>query len=193
MNTDDSTPTPNLKDYRVVGYSPGGNGFKRALWYGVNVLIFKSSWLPLYAIKRAILRLFGAHIGPGVVIKPGVNIKYPWRLRIDAYSWIGEGVCIDNLAEVHIGAHCCISQQAYLLTGNHDYRRVDFALMTASIVLEDGAWVGARATVCPGIRMRRNAILTVGSVLTRDTEPNGIYVGNPATFAKLRNLTDTPV
>jgi putative colanic acid biosynthesis acetyltransferase WcaF len=95
-------------------------------------------------------------------------------------------VHIDNLANVAIGANACVSQEAYLLTGNHDYTSTQFTLITGEIVLEDGAWVGARSIVCPGRTMRRNAILTAGSVLTRDAEANGIYAGNPAVLVRQR-------
>ncbi|MDH4380530.1 MAG: WcaF family extracellular polysaccharide biosynthesis acetyltransferase [Gammaproteobacteria bacterium] len=188
MNTDSSpeTPTPDLEHYRVTGYSPGGNAVSRILWYYVNALIFNSALFPIYGLKRALLRWFGAQIGKGVVIKPDVNIKYPWRLKVGDFSWIGEGVHIDNLANVAIGANACVSQEAYLLTGNHDYTAVEFTLITGEIVLEDGAWVGARSIVCPGRTMRRNAILTAGSVLTRDAEANGIYAGNPAVLVRQR-------
>lgn len=192
MSTDASalTPTPDLKGYKVTGYSPGGNALSRFLWYYVNAMLFNSSLFPVYALKRVVLRWFGASIGPGVVIKPGVNIKYPWRLSIGEYSWVGEGVWIDNLADVRIGANACISQGAYLLTGNHDYKSTRFTLITAPIELEDGVWVGAKSIVCPGRTMKRNSILTAGSVLTRDTNADGIYAGNPAAFTRQRRIGD---
>ena len=191
MNTDSNpeTPTPDLEHYRVTGYSPGGNAVSRILWYYVNAIIFNSALFPIYGLKRALLRWFGAQIGKGVVIKPDVNIKYPWRLRVGDFSWIGEGVHIDNLANVSIGANACISQGAYLLTGNHDYTTIQFSLITGEIALEDGAWVGARSVVCPGRTMRRNAILTAGSVLTKDAEANGIYAGNPAVLMRKRSIS----
>jgi putative colanic acid biosynthesis acetyltransferase WcaF len=121
-----------------------------------------------------------------VVIKPRVNIKYPWRLSVGANSWIGEGSWIDNLVDVTIGANVCISQGAYLLTGNHDYKDPRFGFKGAPISLEDGSWVGAFAVVCPGAQLARNSIVTVGSVLRGGTTPNGVYSGNPATRVRER-------
>ncbi len=60
---------------------------------------------PFSGLKCSILRLFGAKIGKKVVIKPGVNVKYPWFLEIGDFSWIGEDVWIDNLGKVKIGAN----------------------------------------------------------------------------------------
>ena len=89
---------------------------------------------PSSGLKKFILKLFGAKIGRGVVIKPGVNIKYPWKLFIGDYSWIGEKVWIDNLANVVIGRSVCISQGAMLLTGNHNYAAKEFDLMVLAII-----------------------------------------------------------
>lgn len=58
----------------------------------------------------------------------------------------------------------------------------------APIVIEDGAWVGARAVVCPGVTVHGNAVLSVGSVATRDLEENAIYQGVPAQKIRCRKL-----
>lgn len=191
MSTDSSNEnnrTVDLGRYRVTGYSPGAGLLRRTLWYVIDVLVFANPLFPFYRPKRSILRLFGARIGHGVVIKPRVKIKHPWRLTVGEHCWIGEGVWIDNLNEVTIGSNVCISQDAYLLTGNHDYKSMAFTLITRPIRIEDGAWVGARGVVCPGISMGRNSVLTVGSILTRDADANGIYTGNPATWIKSRKI-----
>lgn len=191
MNTDsssDNSPTVELRRYRVTGYSPGAGLVRRALWYLTNAVVFASPFCPSNAPKRLILRAFGASVGEGVVIKPRVNIKHPWKLSVGAYSWIGEGVWLDNLVDVSIGANVCISQDAYVLTGSHDYKRADFALITKPVQIEDGAWIGAKGVVCPGVRVGRNAVITVGSVLTRDATPNGIYAGNPAKQVRVRTV-----
>jgi putative colanic acid biosynthesis acetyltransferase WcaF len=121
-----------------------------------------------------------------VCIKPHVHIKYPWKLTIGDHVWIGEQVWIDNLADVKIGNQVCVSQGAYLLTGNHDFKKETFDLIIGAIVLEDGVWIGAKSVVCPGITCRSHAILTVGSVANRDLDAFGIYRGNPAEKIRVR-------
>lgn len=138
------------------------------------------------SIKVSVLRFFGAKIGKGVVIKPGVNVKYPWLLTIGDYSWIGEDVWIDNLAQVTIGADCCISQGTLLLTGNHNYKLPTFDLIVKPIVIEDGAWVGAKCIVCPGVTVGSHAVLTVGTIATKSISGFGVYQGNPAAMKTLR-------
>jgi putative colanic acid biosynthesis acetyltransferase WcaF len=169
-------------------YQPGAGPVKRLLWYVVNALIFKSSWFLPMGPKRSILRWFGAKIGQGVVLKPCINIKYPWRLEVGDYTWIGENVWIDNLGDVKIGRHCCLSQGALLLCGNHDFTKEGFDLMVGNITLEDGAWAGAMTLVGPGVSMGSHSVLSAGSVATRNLEPYTIYRGNPAAPVKKREI-----
>jgi putative colanic acid biosynthesis acetyltransferase WcaF len=159
---------------------------KQVCWYAVNVLFFKNPFVTGSGFKIFLLRLFGAVVGRGVVIKPCVNIKYAWKLSIGNYSWIGEQVWIDNLAEVSIGNNVCISQGAFLLTGNHNYKKVSFDLMLAAIVIKDGVWIGAKAVVCPGVVCNEHAVLSVSSVASSDLNAWGIYRGNPAGIAGQR-------
>lgn len=160
----------------------------RLLWYFTNVVFFKSSWFLPVSPKRVLLRLFGAKIGRGVVLKPCINIKYPWKLEIGDYSWIGENVWIDNLAEVKIGKHCCVSQGSMFLCGNHNFTRERFDLMVGSIQLEDGAWAGAQTLLCPGTTLRSHAVLSAGSVGSGTLEAYTIYRGHPAVAVKKREI-----
>lgn len=159
----------------------------RVCWFVFSHLFFMSGF-PISAVKRWLLRLFGAKVGSGVVIKPHVNIKYPWKLQIGHHVWIGEGVWIDNLADVTIGDHACISQGAMLLCGNHNYKKTTFDLIIGKIRIDNGAWIGAQCTVCPGVRCGSHAVLTVGSVATTHLEPYSIYQGNPAVKIKDRHI-----
>jgi putative colanic acid biosynthesis acetyltransferase WcaF len=147
-----------------------------------------SGWLPTSAFRVQLLRLFGAKIGKGVIIKPYVNIKYPWFLHIGNCCWIGEKVWIDNLAQVYIGNHVCISQGALLLTGNHNYKDPSFGLLTGSIRIEDGCWIGAQSCVCPGVTCNRESVLSVQSVANTDLLAGSIYQGNPAVIKKIREI-----
>ena len=177
-----------LRKFDNSWYKPGGF-FKRFLWHIINN-VFINSTLPVpIKIKVIILRLFGAKIGQNLTIKPSVNIKYPWFLVIKDNVWIGEKVWIDNFVEVLIEDNVCVSQGAFLLTGNHNYSKETFDLMTGRIILERGAWVGAKAVVCPGITLKSHAVLSVGSIATRDLNSYSIYQGNPALFVRVRKIS----
>ena len=169
-----------LSKFTVGNFDKGAGKFKQALWYLVNAVFVRPSFIPFMSFKLFLLRLFGAKIGKRICIKPCVLIKSPWNLVVGDDCWIGEKVWIDNLDKVYIGNNVCISQGALLLTGNHDYKVSSMPYRNAPIILEDGTWVGAKAIVCSGVTVHENAILTVGSVSTKDMDANGIYQGNPA-------------
>jgi len=175
-----------LSRYDNSCYHPGRNFIVRTLWYFVNVLFFTSPIFPVFSLKRVLLKWFGAKIGRGVVIKPRVSIKYPWNLTIGDFSWVGEGVWIDNLGITEIGSNCCLSQGALLLCGNHDYRKETFDLMVGNIVLEDGVWIGTRSVVTGGTKCGTHSVLVIQSVAPAYMEPYGIYRGNPAEKVKER-------
>ncbi|MEO9211432.1 MAG: WcaF family extracellular polysaccharide biosynthesis acetyltransferase [Ginsengibacter sp.] len=182
--------TTDLSTYNNDWYQPG-NIFKRGIWYLVNLLFFKSFLCPFSRLKRMLLRCFGAKIGKCVVIKPNVNIKYPWFLQIGDYTWIGENVWIDNLGMVNVGAHVCISQGAFLVGGNHDFTKTTFDLIVKPINIEDGAWIGAKSIVCGGAFCGSHCVLTVGSIVSGVLEPYSIYSGNPAVKIKERVILKT--
>lgn len=176
-----------LSKYNNDWYRPGPL-WKRAGWFITSNIFFRTNLLPFYAPKRFLLRLFGAKVGRGVIIKPVVTIKYPWLLSIGDHCWIGEQVWIDNLAQVTIGHNVCISQGALLLCGNHDYSKEAFDLKVERIVLEDGCWIGAKAVVCPGTICKEHTVITVQSVVSGILEAYGIYQGNPAVKIKSRTI-----
>ncbi|MCB9015278.1 MAG: colanic acid biosynthesis acetyltransferase WcaF [Lentimicrobiaceae bacterium] len=175
-----------LSIYTTGSYNTGAGAVKRGLWYLINILFFINPLNPISRIKVSLLRAFGAKIGKGVVIKPAVNIKYPWKLSIGNYSWIGEKAWIDNLDRVTIGDHCCVSQGAMLLCGNHNFTKTTFDLITKPIHLEDGAWIGAFSIVCPGVICKSHSVLAVNSVATKNLDAYRIYQGNPAIAVKDR-------
>lgn len=170
----------NLASYNCDWHNCGGSGLKIKIWYFFNALFMRNTLCPFMGIKRSLLRMFGAQIGTGVWIKPGVNVKYPWNLTIGNNVWIGENVWIENNEPVTIGDNVAISQNAVLLCGNHNYKKTTFDLMVGKITLKEGSWVGAGAMVCPGVTIHSHAVLSVCSVATKDLEAYSIYQGNPA-------------
>lgn len=132
---------------------PGNRGLVwRAAWYLVGALFFQSALLGLLPsrAKAGLLRLFGAKVGKGFVCKPRVTIKYPWFLEIGDHVWLGEAVWIDNHCRVAIGSNVCISQGAYIFTGNHDWNDPAFRFFCKPVEIGDGVWITAFRRVGPG-------------------------------------------
>lgn len=182
MNTTKLHKNFNTGDFRI-----GASPIKQILWYVTDVLFFKSRLIPFSTTLVFLLRLFGAKIGNDVRIKPGIHVKYPWKLEIGDFSWLAD-CYIENLDWVKIGNNCCISQQAMLMTGNHNFKKENFDLFTSAIILEDGVWIGTRANVAPGVIAYSHSILTMGSTTTQNMESYFIYQGNPAIKMKERRI-----
>ncbi len=168
-------------------YQPG-NKVKIILWYFFNAFLLKNKYNPSSKIKILVLKLFGAKIGKGVVIKPSISVKYPWKLTIGNYCWIGENVWIDNLDDVILGNNVCLSQGALLLCGNHNYKKTSFDLIVGKIVLKEGVWIGTKSIVTQNVTCQSHSILAVNSVATNNLEAFGIYKGNPAVKIRTRKI-----
>lgn len=176
-----------LSSFNNDWYKPGSK-FKIVLWYFFNAAFLLNPMNPFSGLKIFMLRLFGAKIGKGVVLKPRMSVKYPWKLTIGDHSWIGENVWIDNLAEVKIGPNCCVSQGALLLCGNHNFKKSSFDLMIGEIVLEEGSWIGAKGIVTGGVTLKSHSILAAGSVTSKNLAEYYIYRGNPAVKTVQRKI-----
>lgn len=171
-------------------YNPTAPLWKQVLWYFLGDPLFRSRWLFFSALKVWLLRRFGATVGHNVRIKPNVTVKFPWQLTIGDYVWIGENAWFDNIAQITVESHVCISQDVYLCTGNHDWSRPNFNLITGAICIKQSSWVAARSVVGPGVTIGEGAVLTMGSVAGRSLKPMTIYAGNPAQPIKARVLKD---
>jgi len=174
-----------LDRYNKRQFHRGRPRIVEALWLCFQAIAI-SSWIPGSLHRRLLLRLFGAKIGAGVVLKPGVRVKFPWRLAIGPHTWVGEDVWIDNLAPVTIGRDCCLSQGVYLCTGNHDWSRETFDLIAMPVTIHDQAWLAAKSVVAPGVVIGEGAVLGLGSVATRNLKEWQVYQGNPAVSVRSR-------
>ncbi len=161
------------------GLDRGRPRWVEAFWYLTKCLLFLTA-LPIpSSIKSFVLRMFGARMGRGVVIKPRVNIHFPWKLKVGDHTWIGEEVFILNFEPVTIGNHCCISQRAFLCTGNHDYREPSMPYRNRPITISDGAWIGAQTFVGPGVTVGVDSVISAGSIVTKDQPAGMVCRGNP--------------
>ena len=162
-----TTEHRNLAAYDNSWYDPGRGFVVRTIWYYVSAMIFESGCFPVSGFKAAILRLFGARIGAGLVIRPHVRIKYPWKLTVGDHCWIGQEVWIDNLENVTLGDNVCISQAAYLCTGSHNHRSPTFELIVKPILIGDGAWLAARCTILQGAIIGPGVVVPACSIVKK--------------------------
>jgi len=183
----DNNSKVNLKDFNAsVGLDRGAGKFKEVVWYFFKMIFFLSSFPFPTKLKCSILRWFGAKVGTGVVIKPRVNIHFPWKLTIGNDVWIGEEAFLLNFETLTIGNNVCVSQRAFLCGGNHDYRNGTMPYRNGVIILKDGCWVGASCFIGPSVTIGTDTVVAAGSVVTKSLNNNGIYKGNPVEFISHR-------
>lgn len=161
-------------------FNHGASRFTRGLWIVVRWIFFAQELPMPSALRAIILRLFGASIGRGVVIRSGVTISHPWNLDVGDFSWLGEGVRILSLGAVRVGPHCCISQETFLCTGSHDFRKRSFDLIVRPIDIGDGSWLCARCFVGPGVCVGENVQVLPGTVVLRDLTGGCVVEGSPS-------------
>ncbi len=150
-----------------------------------KILFFRFPITLPSAFRCFLLRMFGANIGVGVVIRAGVDITFPWRLTIGDVSWIGEDVKILNLNEVIIGSNCCVSQRAFICTGSHNFKSEGFDLITEKITIFDSSWIAAQVFVGPGVSIGPSSMIAAGSMIARNVGADQIAIGNPARVVNL--------
>jgi putative colanic acid biosynthesis acetyltransferase WcaF len=154
-----------LAKFNNTGFARGASRGKEALWWLARSLVF-APWYPLpSALKVAVLRLFGARVGRGVVIRSRVNITFPWKVVLGDHVWLGDEVLILSLDRVVIGSNVCISQRAFLCTGSHDFKQATFDLITRPIEIGDGCWIAAQAFVGPGAVLPPGTMVKAGAVV----------------------------
>ena len=166
-----------LAGFTGAGYDKGRSGIVQVLWLFLSGILTTRWWCPM-RLRLAVLRMFGATIGEGVVVRHRVRIHWPWKLTVGDHSWIGEDVWILNLEPVRIGSNVCVSQGVLLCTGSHDRHSPTFEYDNAPIVVEDGAWVAARATVLRGVTVGADATIGACALVTRSV-PAGATVLAP--------------
>lgn len=175
-----------LSLFKVPAGYRGRSAWVVQLWFIFDALFVRHTPRILYCWRRFALRLFGARIGEHVLIRPGVQIIFPWKVKIGDYCWIGDNATLYSIEEITIGDHTVVSQEAFLCTGTHDHREVSFPLVASPIRIESECWVAARAFVGPGVKIGRGAVVGACSVVLTDVAPAVIVAGNPARMMRER-------
>ena len=150
------------------------------------MLLVRYSPRPLHRWRAAVLRVFGARLGPHCHIYPGARVWAPWNLHCEDAVGIADGAVIYNPAPIRLASHCIVSQDAYLCGATHDSDDPNFPMTVHPITVGRYAWICARAVVGPGVNVGEGAVLGLSSVATRDLEPWTVYGGVPARAIKTR-------
>ena len=175
-----------LARHRVPKNFRGRNVFIVQLWWIVQASLFAWSPQVLYGWRRFLLRLFGAKIGKGVIIRPSVKITYPWKVSIGDYSWVGDETVLYSLGNITIGKNVSIAHRDYFCTGLHDIHSITFDIAQKPIVIEDEVWIPNDVFVGPGVTIGKGCVIGARSSVFKDLPAGMICMGNPAKPIKAR-------
>lgn len=135
---------------------------------------------PLNPWRLVVLRLFGATIQGKPFVHGRARIQQPWNLTLHDRACLGDrsnAYCLDTII---LGENCTVAQEAYLCTGTHDFQQLHLPLQTAPIVVEKGAFVGARAFILPGVTIGARSVVGAAAVVTKNVPANVRVAGNPS-------------
>jgi putative colanic acid biosynthesis acetyltransferase WcaF len=185
-------PVQRLDTFRMPGNFRGRPGWVVQIWWIVQATLFRCSPQIFYGWRRWLLRLFGARIGDGVLIRPSVQVTYPWKLAIGDHAWIGDDVVLYSLGEIEVGAHAVVSQRSYLCTGSHDYTRPTFDIYAKPIRIGEQAWLATDVFVAPGVEVGAGTVVGARSSIFGSLPAGVIARGTPAQVVGQRDSAGGP-
>ena len=155
------------------------------------ILVFLNyfvAYIPCWPLRKLFYLVFGMKIGRNTRINQRVFIYNPWNIRIASNTIINSFVILDGRGGLEIGSNTSISMRSVVYTASHRTNSELFEYYEKPTVIGDGCWIGVGAVVLPGSILADNTVIGATSVFRGSSEPNGIYVGNPAIFFKHREL-----
>lgn len=176
-----------LSAFRMPPGFRGRSGAYVQLWWFVQATFFRWSPQFAYGFRRALLRLFGAKIGKGVIVRPTVTITYPWKVAIGDHSWVGDDVVLYSLGQIVIGANTVVSQRSYICAGDHDYSVQDFPIRGPDIYIGDQNWLATDVFVAPGVRIGNGNVIGARSSVFKDLPSGMICTGSPCVALRPRS------
>lgn len=166
------------------------NRAARVIWQITSLFFFRLSPRPFHAWRSFLLRCFGAKVGKGVHVYPGVKIWAPWNLELRDECGVGSGATLYSQGKITIGRRAVISQGVYLCTGTHDYTRAGSPLVTKPIYVGENAWIAAEAFVHPGVVIASGCVIGARSVVINDMPEWTVCAGNPCRPLKARVMVN---
>lgn len=159
----------------------------------LEIIVFKLhcvGYVPSHHFRRFFYRIFGMKIGRGSAIHMNLRLYNPFNIQIGEDSIIGEGAVLDGRDKLVIGNHVDIASEVMIYNAQHDVRDPNFRAINAPVIIEDYVFIGPRAIILPGIKIKKGAVVGAGAVVTKDVEEYSIVGGVPAKPISERGVKD---
>lgn len=140
-------------------------------------------------IRNLFFELIGQPVDNSFTLFPPFNADYGQNIVVGKGVFINSGCCFQDQGGINIGNNVLIGPQVVIATLNHDFAPQNRKSMIAkAVVIEDNVWIGAHATICPGVSIGQNSVIAAGAVVTHNVPPNVVVAGVPAKIIK--NIED---
>lgn len=136
-------------------------------------------------IQEIFSKLTGQPVNRTLGLIPPFHTDFGKNIHIGNYVFINAGCSFQDQGGITIGDGCLIGHHTVIATLNHEEqpaRRND--LHPAPVVIGNRVWIGANATILPGVRIGDGAIIAAGAVVTKDVPKNTVVAGIPAKVLK---------
>lgn len=159
---------------------------KAVLWEVTWTLLCRWTPKPANPWRLLILRWFGATLHGTPFVHQRARIQLPWNVELHDRSCVGDRTSLYSLDRITLRRGASVAQEAYLCAGTHDLDVPDWPLLTAPIEVGEGAFIGARAFVLPGVSIGPRAVVGAASVVTGSVDADTVLAGNPARVVRSR-------
>ena len=143
-------------------------------------------------LRRLFSELIGKEVDESFRLFPPIYSDCGKNITVGKGVFINSGCCFQDQARITLGDDCLIGHQVVFATLNHDLapdRRKH--MLPAPIVLGKNVWIGAHATILPGVTIGDNAVVAAGAVVAKDVPQNVIVAGVPAKIIKQIQTEDS--
>lgn len=152
------------------------------------------NWIPTIlgmCIRNVVYRILGMKISGFCWIQPGVTIVNLRRLRVGANFGCNSGSYINAIGRISMGDDVLIGSNVTISSGKHDIEGREKSVFSRpaqpmQITIGNDVWIGAGASVLPGLNVADGTVVGANAVVTKDTQPYSVMVGIPARVSRFR-------
>lgn len=121
-----------------------------------------------------------------------IFLTYGGAIEIGDNSSVNQYCILHGHGGLRIGNGVRIASHTVIIPANHNYRRLNVPIYQQGetcegITIEDDVWIGSNCTILDGLKIASGCVIGAGAVVSKSTEPFGVYVGVPAKLVKFRN------
>lgn len=160
---------------------------------GVKIFARLASFLPM-KIGVLFLKWGGVKIGINTSISRGFYVDRPAGLSIGIGCFLNYGVhshCgANDTVGISIGNSVFIGSDVRICCSSHEFSSKECRAgknTYGPVHIKDGCWIGLCSIILPNVTIAEGCVIAAGSVVTKSTEPNGLYAGVPA--RRIKELT----